>query len=90
MLDEPTQRDVAAWTVKTLMVNDLPGNESLLRPRAPEMHADGVAPDYLEVWAGPPTFPKFGTFAMTGVWPIEGTQVIGGQRPETLPSGRGV
>lgn len=86
-LNKMHQAAVAAWCVKTVMVNDLPltGGESLLRTHAPTM-TGGKPPEFIEVWHGPPSLPPMDGFATVGVLPNDGTLVLGrGPDAERVP-----
>jgi hypothetical protein len=86
-LNKMHQAAVAAWCVKTVMVNDLPltGGESLLRKHAPTM-VDGEPPEFIEVWHGPPSLPPTDGFATVGVLPNDGMLVLGrGPDAERVP-----
>lgn len=84
LLDQQQQTDVAAWVVKTVIVNDLPlsGPASLLRPFAPILRTQNQAPEELEVWIGPPSFTLADGFEMVGVLPQKATIVLG-RSPES-------
>jgi hypothetical protein len=76
------QTTVATWAFKTVLVNDLPitGGASELRPYAPQLRESGVAPSFIEVWAGPPTLALDGDFRAIGVVPEHGELVLGAGR----------
>ena len=87
LLDKKQQGAVAAWALKTVIVNDLPltGGESMLRKHAPSM-VDGGLPDFIQVWHGPPSLPPAEGFGMIGVLPNDGTLVLGrGPDAEQVP-----
>lgn len=87
-LSEKQQIAVAAWCLKTVMVNDLPltGGQSLLREYAPRLMQDGQPPEFIEIWHGPPSLSPTDGFAMVGVLPNDGTLVLGsGPDAERVP-----
>jgi hypothetical protein len=88
LLDAEQQRAVAAWALKTVIINDLPltGGDSLLRPHASTLCHEERAPDFVEVWHGPPSLRPLDGFAMVGVLPHDGTLVLGaGPEAQSVP-----
>jgi hypothetical protein len=79
LLKAKQQEEVAAWAVKTIMVNDLPltGGDSLLRAHAPALRREERPPAFIEIWHGPPSLALADGFAAVGVLPHDGTLVLG-------------
>lgn len=80
VLTPAQQRDVAAWTVKTIIVNDLPitGGKSRLAEFGPALRTAGAPPPFLEVWVGPSSAPPLsGDMRVLGVLPNDGLLVLG-------------
>jgi hypothetical protein len=79
LLNSKQQDAVAAWAVKTIMVNDLPltGGNSLLRAHAPALRREERPPAFVEIWHGPPSLTLADGFAAVGVLPHDGTLVLG-------------
>jgi hypothetical protein len=79
-LSQEGQRIVGAWALKTVIVNDLPitGGDSRLLQTALEMGTGThAAPDYIEVWAGPPSISLEGDTRVVGVLPKHGEIALG-------------
>jgi hypothetical protein len=84
LLGPDEQTEVSAWCVKTVTVNDLPltGGRSVLRAYAPGLRREKRAPDFLEVWHGPPSMVLSDSFRSIGVLPHDGTMLLG-RPPDT-------
>jgi hypothetical protein len=79
-LSPQEQRSVGAWALKTAIVNDLPitGGDSRLLETSREMGGgEHEPPDYIEVWAGPPSISLEGDTRVVGVLPQHGEIVLG-------------
>jgi hypothetical protein len=78
-LDPPARRELAAWALKTVVVNDLPitAGKSVLLPYAPALRTALAPPTFIQVWAGPPIAVFDGDFRIFGVLPNHGVVQLG-------------
>jgi hypothetical protein len=82
------QTNIAAWTLKVAIVNDVAARRGpgRLREHAPTLMKDGVPPDFFEVWHGPPSMEPRDGFVVFGLMPNEGKLILGrGDEAEVVP-----
>jgi hypothetical protein len=78
-LNAGEQSAVAAWALKTVIVNDLPltGGKSELLQCAADLRTSQLPPQFIQVWAGPPSLALNGDTRCIGVVPQHGELQLG-------------